>query len=77
MKCECDCGNKAQLVRTDVLGNCRYLVCANCEIDLVNISLSKKQFMALLKNGHTTEEHSLHDDFYDEKGTALQPRFGG
>lgn len=49
-----------------------YRVCTNCLDDLVNLSLSKKQFFNLLDNGHDPCEHLLHSDFYDDNGNALQ-----
>ena len=51
-----------------------YKVCQNCLSPLVNICLTRKQFKNLLKNGHKASEFLLHDDFYDERGKALQPR---
>jgi hypothetical protein len=49
-----------------------YLVCSNCLISLVTYRLSKKQYKNLLKNGHEESEFLIHDDFYDEDGTATQ-----
>lgn len=72
--CECGCGNKANVVRTNLLGSARYLLCLNCEIPFVNLALSKEQFKSLLERGHTTKEFMLHEDFYDDDGEALQPR---
>lgn len=51
----------------------RYSICLNCHVFLVSLSLPKEFFKNLLKNGHTTDEFYLHDDFYDEEGRALQP----
>jgi len=51
-----------------------YKLCNNCLLALVNTSLSKKQFKNLIKHGHDPSEFYLHDDFYDEDGTALQPK---
>lgn len=53
-----------------------YHVCANCLPALVNTALSPVQFFNLIRNGHTTKEHLLHGDFYDdETGEALQPKW--
>ena len=49
-----------------------YKVCSNCLHRLTSFSLSKTQFLNLLKNGHTTDEFLLHDDFYDIEGNKLQ-----
>ena len=78
-ECECDCGNDANVMHEDLdalnsIGlPLKYFLCKNCEMDFVNIALSKEQFKALLKHGHTTKEFMLHGDYYDEEGTALQP----
>lgn len=50
-----------------------YKICSNCHLALVTCCLSKKQFFNLIKAGHNTNEFYLHEDFYDEKGNALQP----
>ena len=74
-KCECGCGSEAQVMHVDLYNGHTYFLCSNCEIPFVMNSLSKKQFKALIKNGHTTKEFALHEDFYDEEtGEALQPR---
>jgi len=77
-KCEC-CGTGAQVVHIDLSNSgdedYRYYLCRNCEGPFVNCDLSKEQFFSMLKNGHTTAEFMLHEDFYDEEtGEALQPR---
>lgn len=73
--CECGCGNYALVIHTDLLQNCRYKLCKNCEMAFVNLALSPEQFFSLIEKGHTTREHMLHEDFYDEKtGEALQPQ---
>lgn len=72
-KCECDCGNGAQSEMTMLNSGGTYRLCLNCQFQLINLCLSKKQYLALLKNGHKANEFYLHDDFYDEDGTALQP----
>jgi hypothetical protein len=50
-----------------------YKLCQNCLGQLVNLSLTKKQYKNLLKSGHSPREFLIHDDFYDEDGKALQP----
>jgi len=72
MKCECGCGNDTHLMLID--RKTIYNVCHNCMIDLINLNLSKEQFAELIANDHTTDQFLLHDDFYDSKGRALQPR---
>lgn len=52
-----------------------YKICNNCLFNLVNTRLSPKQFKNLLKNGHDVNEFYLHSDFYEEDGTATQPKF--
>ena len=52
----------------------KYMLCANCLLNLVTLSLSPKQFKNLIRNGHTTDEFYLHGDFYDEDGNAMQPK---
>lgn len=74
-KCECGCGNRASIVRKDLDSNVFYFLCHNCEINLINLNLSKKQFKHLLENGHKPTEFMLHSDFYTEEGEALQPRW--
>ena len=73
-KCEI-CGHELQWELKDMYDEkCIYKLCSNCLFKLVNLMLSKKEFFKLLKNGHTTDEHLLHGDFYDENsGEALQP----
>jgi hypothetical protein len=51
-----------------------YNVCSNCLIELTTTSLKPKEFKNLLKSGHKEGEFLLHEDFYDEKGRALQPK---
>jgi hypothetical protein len=51
-----------------------FRVCANCLTFLVNLSLTKKQFKNLIKNGHSSTEFLLHGDFYDDEGNAVQPQ---
>ena len=73
-KCECGCGHEAQIIQVDLYHGDTYFLCANCHTALVLKSLSKKQFFALIKCGHTVQEFELHEDFYDAKtGMALQP----
>ena len=75
-KCECGCGNDAQVIHIELPQGHTYKLCKNCEIRFVNYFLSPEQFFTLLKNGHDVNEFMLHDDFYDEDtGKALQPRF--
>ena len=50
-----------------------YTLCLCCLQELINKSLTKEHFKNLIKNGHTTKEFYLHDDFYDEDGNMLQP----
>lgn len=74
MECECGCGeeHQYQLIPTYDDG-VSYFVCGMCLQALVNLSLRKKQFKALMKRGHDTGEFLLHEEFYDEKGRALNP----
>jgi hypothetical protein len=51
-----------------------YSVCSNCLIELTTTSLQPKKFKNLIKSGHKDDEFLLHEDFYDEKGRALQPK---
>ncbi len=76
VKCECRCGNDAMVAHVDLIGtDATVALCKNCEVAFVSLSLSKAQFFGLLRSGHTTDEHMLHSDFYDEEnGKALQPR---
>ncbi len=74
-KCECCKKFEVQWTLKDQIDeNIEYNVCSNCLDALINRNLSKKQFKNLLTNGHTIKEFLLHDDFYDDDGTALQPR---
>jgi hypothetical protein len=74
MKCECCKKFPHQWVLTDTLDNSvSYFVCSNCLPALVEYNLSRKQFGNLIKSGHSLDEFLLHEDFYDEDGTALQP----
>lgn len=74
MKCECCKKTEHQWVLTDTLDDSvSYFVCSNCLPALVSYNLSKKQFRHLIKAGHSMSEFLLHEDFYDEDGTALQP----
>ena len=50
-----------------------YHICGNCLQELISYSLTPQHFKNLLKNGHSATEFYLHDDFYDDDGTALQP----
>lgn len=71
--CECCTKYPHQYTLSD--NDYQYKVCANCLPALVNTALSPTQFFNLIRNGHTTKEHLLHGDFYDdETGEALQPR---
>lgn len=71
--CECCAESPHQYTLKD--NDYEYKVCANCLPALVNTALSPTQFFNLIRNGHTTKEHLLHGDFYDdETGEALQPR---
>lgn len=71
----CDCCGKYPHQYTLSDNDYEYKVCANCLPALVNTALSPTQFFNLIRNGHTTKEHLLHGDFYDdETGEALQPR---
>ncbi len=74
MKCECNCGNEGDVI-LKLLGTkpSEYKLCMNCHLNITNCNLSKKQFKALIDNGHTIKEFLLHEDFYDEEGNALQP----
>ena len=74
MKCECGCGNDAQIGWVERGSDEKlYCLCHNCVIPFANLSLKKKQYLALLKAGHTADEFMIHSDFYDSDGTALQP----
>jgi hypothetical protein len=71
----CECCGKSPHQYTLSDNDYKYQVCANCLLALVNTALSPAQFFSLIRNGHTTKEHLLHGDFYDdETGEALQPR---
>lgn len=71
----CECCGKYPHQYTLSDNDYEYKVCANCLPALVNTALSPTQFFNLIRNGHTTKEHLLHGDFYDdETGEALQPR---
>jgi len=73
-QCEACKENKAQTT-VEVYGDKPYILCMNCQSDIVNTCLSPKQFKNLLKNGHEPEEFLLHGDYYDEEtGEALQPK---
>jgi hypothetical protein len=74
-QCE-SCGSEKQWELKSMYGDKTYGVCSNCLTNLVGLNLSKKQFKALLKAGHTDDEFLLHEDFYDEQGNALQPECG-
>lgn len=75
-KCQA-CGSEVQWVLTSEYDDKEtYSICSNCLTNLVRLNLSKKQFKALLKAGHTDDEFFLHEDFYDENGKALQPECG-
>jgi hypothetical protein len=77
MKCECCKKVPHQWELIDTLdASVSYFVCSNCLPDLVTYNLKKKQLRNLAKSGHTQSEFLLHEDFYDEDGTALQPMFG-
>jgi hypothetical protein len=54
----------------------KYVLCANCLLQLVTLSLTKRQFKNLIKNGHSPDEFYLHGDFYSESGEAMQPKLG-
>lgn len=74
-KCQaCEKHEEQWVLEGTYTGDVPYHVCSNCLIPLVNLSLTKKQFKNLLKNGHKDDEYLLHGDFYDEQGNALQPR---
>ena len=67
--CElCNFPYPATLVTTDTT----FLLCPNHLLALVMLDLPVKEARKLMKK-HGTEEYYLHDDFYDEKGHALQP----
>ena len=68
-KCQA-CGKEGVVILID---DVIYEVCHNCLIDLVNVSLSRKQFKALVEI-HSDQAFLLHGDFYDGKGNALQPK---
>jgi len=71
----CECCGKFPHQYTLSDNDYKYQVCANCLSALVNTALSPAQFFSLIRAGHTTKEHLLHGDFYDdETGEALQPR---
>ena len=52
-----------------------YKLCNNCVFQFVTLALTKQQYKNLLNSGHKASEYYLHDDFYEEDGTALQPKF--
>ena len=56
----------------------RYVVCANCHIGLVALSLAPWQFLRAKQIGGDVNRYYLHDDFYDrDTGEALQPKMEG
>jgi len=78
MKCQCCNEFDEQWVLSGVAGRVAedYHICSNCLMYLVNSALTPEMFFNLLKNGHSTREHLLHDDFYDEDtGKAMQPKY--
>lgn len=71
--CEC-CGGANNWVLASLLMNEKpYTVCSNCLVKLVNLDLSKEEFISLIEWSHGEGEFLLHEDFY-EHGVAQQPR---
>jgi hypothetical protein len=56
------------------VGDTIFTLCPNHTIDLIMLSLKTKDAKILLK-AHGSETFYLHEDFYDEKGHALQPNY--
>jgi len=52
-----------------------YIVCPNCLLGLVGVSLSPEQFLRAKARGGDTNRFYLHDDFYDSDGHALQSKW--
>lgn len=75
-KCECCNNGDVQWELKHHTGEI-YNVCSNCLHKLTSLSLSKTQFNNLLKNGHTTDEFLLNDDYYDIDGDKLQSIING
>jgi hypothetical protein len=74
-KCESCKRFEVQWELKDKLGTDKpYKVCTNCLGNLASRDLQPKEFKNLLKSKHSKKEFLLHEDFYDEKGNALQPR---
>jgi len=71
-KCE-SCEDFPVTVEMTDIGTTTYKICNNCLFELVNHALTNQHFKNLLKNGHSSSEYYLHDDFYDEDGNAIQP----
>ncbi len=66
---------KEQHILVDCYGKAKpYHLCNNCLLELVNVSLTPEHFKNLIKNDHPSSEFYLHSDFYDKRGTALQPK---
>jgi len=63
-KCEA-CNRKLDNLETLGSRDATYFLCPTCLIFLVTHKLSKKHFFNLIKNGHSSNEFHLHDDFYD------------
>ncbi len=55
-------------------GETTYTLCPDHLRSLVNCRLSAKDAKKLIEK-HGNETFYLHDDFYDEKGNALQPKY--
>jgi hypothetical protein len=77
MRCQACKENNESVVLKDAPGikhrDAPYHLCMNCLGQLVNLRLTRVQYSNLLKSGHKDTEFLLHDDFYNEKGKALQP----
>lgn len=74
MICESCRTNGSQWLLKSTSGPEEYHLCANCLIDLVNLSLTSGHFKNLIRAGHSSNDFMIHGDFYDEEGCALQPK---
>jgi len=59
-------------VQVELKDDVTYHLCHNCLINLVMRNLSKEQYHNLVAI-HGSCTYLLHEDFYDDDGTALQP----
>ena len=62
----------ATVIETNDNKEIPYLVCSDCHGRLMSLSLRPLEWYNLAKR-HGWWQYHLHDDFYDEDGTAHQP----